>query len=349
MPTPPEVPLKKGTIGVDLTGQVVSLSFKGEVLSTLPESISVFTNLKLLNLANTELKDLPESIGEFSLLEWLDLSDNQLTSLPSSIGKLKKLQELYLSHNQFSSLPTSFRQLTNLQTLSLTGNSFLTFPNSLLRLRKLRRLALDDNELKSLPSSISQLTSLREIELWNNQLSSLPSAFKRLKNLESLILAKNHFPLIPRVLGDLKKLQSLDLTENLPLHACARVYSGSALQEMLSTLKTIPLKLQLHELVAGISIVQRMKDYGFTHVTFTQSYQYYEKICEDWSLEKHDKETFYQHLKPYQQNKFLLEKQEGDYLRFYLPEIPDLSVSSLLENLLLQLRHQLSEFSSSHT
>jgi len=136
-------------------------------------------------------------------------------------------------------------------------------------------------------------------------------------------------------------LETLDLTENPSLNPCARVYSGSCLQELRFTLKNVPPKLKLHELVAGISVMQRMKEYGFTHVTLTQSYQDYEKLCEEWFIDKHDWQTFYRHLTPYQKNQLLLEKQEGDYLRFYLMEVPNLSVSSILDNLRLQLRTKL--------
>ncbi|MHA2096748.1 MAG: leucine-rich repeat domain-containing protein, partial [Candidatus Hodarchaeales archaeon] len=282
-----------------------------------------------------------EYIGNFHFLELLDLSHNQLTSLPASIGNLKTLKILNLDNNQLSSLPDSLSQLNNLEVLKLSSNNFHSLPASLFQLKRLVTLALDENQLEFLSDAISQLTHLRELEAWNNQLSSLPSTLSHLSNLQCLILARNSFSIIPSVIGHLTNLQTLDLTENSALNPCARVYSGFCLQELLTTLKIFPSNLELHELLAGLSIVQRMKDYGFPHVTFEQGYYYYEKTCEEWFIEKGSKESFHRSVEPYKLAHILFEKQEGDYLRFYLEKTPNFSVSFLLENLILRLRSKL--------
>jgi Leucine-rich repeat (LRR) protein len=338
---PPEDSLKVGKIGLDPDGHVVQLSFKGQNLSSFPESLAQFTNLQRINITNNSLSVLPEFIGEFPSLEWLDLSSNHLISLPASIGNLRTLKVLLLDNNQLTSLPDSLNQLTNLRVLKLSSNIFSSLPDSLFQLKSLITLTLDNNQLTHLPEAIGQLPNLRELELWNNQLSTLPLTLSHLPNLQCLTLAKNDFSIIPRVVGHLNNLQTLDLTENSALNPTARVYSGSSFHELLTTLKILPSDLQLHDLLAGLSVAQRMKEYGFPHVTFDQGYQFYENTCDDWFVERGSKDVFRRSLEPYKLARILFEKQEGDYLRFYLGEIPNLSISSLMENLILRLRQKL--------
>ncbi len=333
-----EEQLKVGRIGVDQEGRVVQLSFEGEKLTSIPEIITTFINLKRLNLSKNRLELHPNFFEVFSELEWLDLSSNFLSTLPPSIGCLGKLKVLLLDNNQLSTLPDSFSQLTQLEVLKLSSNNFPSLPDSLTHLRTLTSLALNDNQLDYLPDSLGQLSNLRELELWKNRLSTLPLTLSQLPNIECIVLANNNFSLIPRVVGDLPTLKTLDLTENSLLNPCARIYSGLSLQELQTTLKTIPPDLQLHELLAGLSLVRRMKEYGFSHVTFDLGYQCYEDSCDDWLVQTQSKEVFHRSLEPFRLAPLIYETQEGEYLRFYLSKIPNLSVSSLLENLILHLR-----------
>lgn len=52
----------------------------------LPDSIGELSQVKELNIFNSQLVSLPESIGKLSQLKKLDVFSNQLTSLPDSMN-----------------------------------------------------------------------------------------------------------------------------------------------------------------------------------------------------------------------------------------------------------------------
>ena len=78
-------------------------------LTTLDDSISRLTNLRILDLSNNYLTTLPDSLSALTNLRILYLSGNRLESLVpiGSISGLLKLHTRYLSRNRLTTLPDS--------------------------------------------------------------------------------------------------------------------------------------------------------------------------------------------------------------------------------------------------
>jgi Leucine-rich repeat (LRR) protein len=70
------------------------LSVSGNKLVELPISIQNLTALKILNIADNQLKALPESLGKHCIhLQTLLIYGNMFTSFPCTFLHLKELQE----------------------------------------------------------------------------------------------------------------------------------------------------------------------------------------------------------------------------------------------------------------
>jgi len=166
-------------------------------VSTLPESISKLTSLKILWIYQNQLATFPESIGKLISLEELCLGYNKLTILSESIGDLKLLQILDLGVNKLTSLPESIGNLNLLQLLSLDKNQLITLPESISNLKSLQTLGLGWNQLSTFPESIGNLQSLKELHLAYNKLTSLPESIGNLTSLQTLSFNDNKITALP--------------------------------------------------------------------------------------------------------------------------------------------------------
>ena len=157
-------------LGVEVVVMVLSLDPEVEraaVASLLQacnaEDMDSLSQLRELDISESNLTDLPESFSQLTALQTLDMVENELSSLPESFGQLTALQHLNLSTNQLSSLPESFGQLTALQDLNLFANHLSSLPDSFAHLTALQRLDLARNQLTSLPESFGQLTARQHL------------------------------------------------------------------------------------------------------------------------------------------------------------------------------------------
>ncbi len=93
-----------GPVGLpDAIGNLTSLiqlNISTTDICSLPPSIGKLKNLKVLRLANTEVKELPKEIGELTSLIHLNLLGTRISSLPPCMGQLKNLRDLYLSSTE---------------------------------------------------------------------------------------------------------------------------------------------------------------------------------------------------------------------------------------------------------
>lgn len=91
-------------------GRIVKLYLKEYGITTLPSSIGVLTELRLLHLYGDRklslplLKTIDPAIGNCTKLEELLLNDNDLTALPDTITNLKKITHLSLGNNHLQKL-----------------------------------------------------------------------------------------------------------------------------------------------------------------------------------------------------------------------------------------------------
>ena len=98
------------------------LDLSSSRLKSLPESIGLFRNLKVLILDRNEIGSFPDSFWTLEKLEVLVISRNGLDILPERMGELKSLRKIYASRNNLSSIPQSIVNLKNLIRLDLSFN-----------------------------------------------------------------------------------------------------------------------------------------------------------------------------------------------------------------------------------
>ena len=196
------------------------LSLRANQLIKLPSNILKLESLEMLDIALTDIGNLPESLGNLQNLKTLNLENNSLVRLPKSIGNLKFLEELHLENNPIKSLPESIANLSNLNKLYLEAPSFFykgdlnELPYNFGNLVSLQELDLSSCELKHLPETFGNLKSLRQLDLYKNNLTSLPDTFGNLKLLEILNLEGNKLKYLPNSLGELSQLKNIDLSSN---------------------------------------------------------------------------------------------------------------------------------------
>jgi len=135
-------------------------------LKSIPESISNFTNMKLLEINRMpNLKSIPDSIGNLRNLEKLTITFNpKLTSLPDSICNLRKLTSLVLHGNSLTKIPNCIGNL-NLIELNITANNITRLPSSMGKLYLLNVLLMEHNPIKgTLPMFIYNLPNLKILQ-----------------------------------------------------------------------------------------------------------------------------------------------------------------------------------------
>lgn len=183
-------------------------------LTTIPQEIFSFSNLKVLNLSRNCLRTLPTEIRHLKQLEELAISSNQLEALPPEIGELTRLTTLWASHNKFTVLPSEIGKWASLTELFLNHNQLKTLPPEFGQLTALKELRLYDNQLISLPPEIGALKTLERMELENNRLALIPLEIGRLKALKFLNLKNNQLTTLPKEIGELTNLRKLNLFKN---------------------------------------------------------------------------------------------------------------------------------------
>lgn len=87
-------------------GEVKTLKMNGLMsdiaLDSLPSSIGLLTNIRILYLSDHHFKTVPHEIGNLQNLTELSFAGCKLESLPDEIFTLKNLKEIILSDNAFS-------------------------------------------------------------------------------------------------------------------------------------------------------------------------------------------------------------------------------------------------------
>jgi Leucine-rich repeat (LRR) protein len=130
-------------------------------LSTVPDDVSLLTDISELTMSRCNLTDFPSHAG-FQRLEKLELAQNRLQSF--SIANATKLTQLNLSHNALDKIPPTIFHLAALERLHLEGNPIRGFQPSqseLAFLMKIPFLSMDQEQFSSeckSPTRIKQFT-----------------------------------------------------------------------------------------------------------------------------------------------------------------------------------------------
>lgn len=184
-------------------------------LTTVPQIISRFSHLKVLNVSYNGMVRLPETLCECPLTS-LIAKNNLLESdsIPKSLGNLSLLKELNLSGNNLTVFPEQILELVSLKFLFLGGNRITEIPREIWKLSGLQVLYMGGNRLAEIPASVGELHLLHSLVLCDNRLESLPSSVANLHQLKSLLLHKNQLRTLPPEIIALKCLTELSLRDN---------------------------------------------------------------------------------------------------------------------------------------
>ncbi|QXP78799.1 MULTISPECIES: DUF6985 domain-containing protein [Winogradskyella] len=179
---------------INLLKNLTSLSLSSNDLAFVPTQLLNLPKLERLSILNNNIKEIPKEIGLLINLNSLNLSRNKLNSIPEEIGQLKKLQNLDLSFNYLYDMPKSISGLTTLEQLNINYNSFSTIPDNILFLENLKGLNLTNNKLTEVQESIYKLKELERLDLRYNELSKFPETLiNQWHSLKSIYLVGNKF------------------------------------------------------------------------------------------------------------------------------------------------------------
>ena len=186
--------IRKVPNSINLLENLTSLSFSSNNFKFIPPQILKLSKLERLSINNSQIKEISKQIGLLRNLKSLNLSRNELQSIPDNIGQLTKLEHLDLSSNQLSDLPKSISELISLEQLNINYNSFSTIPDNILFLENLKGLNLTNNKLTEVQESIYKLKELERLDLRYNELSKFPETLiNQWYTLKSIYLVGNQF------------------------------------------------------------------------------------------------------------------------------------------------------------
>ena len=176
----------------------------GNPLTTLSDSLGMWSELKYLELYDTKFDTLPEGIYGCTKLVSLRPTNKNTLHITGGISNLHALYELDIFHTIIDTLPESFSSMKNLQRLALYKTGLKNIPEQILPMSQLRELTLDSNSISSIPREITSMKGLTYLSLRGNKIKHVTSSICFLQNLATLDLRGN--PIDPY---EIKCLQAL--------------------------------------------------------------------------------------------------------------------------------------------
>ncbi|TGM52779.1 leucine-rich repeat domain-containing protein [Leptospira adleri] len=147
-------------------------------------------SIAVLDLGMQKLTSIPEGVCKFPNLKRLDLRLNSLASLPDSLGDCKSVEQLNVFGNDLKTFPSALSKLKNLKVLLAGNNDLTNLPSELLFLPEIKTIYMDQNKLTLTETDVdilASLSNLEELDLnLNSGIKSLPSNYAKLKNLTRL-------------------------------------------------------------------------------------------------------------------------------------------------------------------
>jgi hypothetical protein len=107
--------------------------FGGKIKNNLKDFLALLQPLlcwkvRALIIQKNEISTIPETLGWFKDLRTIDFSNNNLTYVPEFLGRLKELCFIRLSDNHLTKVPEVIRHFKGLEDLDLDGNKILALP-----------------------------------------------------------------------------------------------------------------------------------------------------------------------------------------------------------------------------
>ncbi|XP_061539495.1 leucine-rich repeat-containing protein 39 isoform X1 [Phycodurus eques] len=184
-------------------------------LQKIPNFVSCFRDLLVLDLSRNGVKEIPKEIGGLKRLRELLLSYNRVLFVPEELGDCESLERLELAMNRdLDQLPDKLSQLRRLDRLDLSMNAFGAVPPCLLHMPALEWLDMAGNRLRALPRDIHRMEKLHTLWLQRNQLEKVPENISRMPRLDTLVLSSNRLTDIPPVMEDMVNLRFVNFRDN---------------------------------------------------------------------------------------------------------------------------------------
>jgi hypothetical protein len=158
-----------------------------DVLKPLTTYTHVSERIEILILESDDLSTFPNLLMEFHNLKFLDLYWTNIQKIPATIIFLRKLKTLRLPVS-VKEVSWSIYNLENLEILDLSTTAVDTLPETIENLKKLKELKLPSS-LVSLPKSIGNLVNLKKLDIANRQNFKEIPDLSKLKKLEHFYLA----------------------------------------------------------------------------------------------------------------------------------------------------------------
>ncbi|XP_056132923.1 leucine-rich repeat-containing protein 39 [Lampris incognitus] len=195
-------------------GRVI-LRIEKEEWKVLPPALVQLTQVQEWQIHRSGLQNIPDFISSFDSLLVLDLSRNAITEIPRQIGKLRQLRELLVSYNRLKTIPEELGCCENLEKLELAMNRNLSdLPIQLRNLRKLHHLDLSMNQFTDIPDCVVSMPALEWLDMGGNRLQCLPEDIHRMEKLHTLWLQRNELEYLPDNISLVPCLETLVLSSN---------------------------------------------------------------------------------------------------------------------------------------
>ena len=235
---------------------VLDVSFNN--IKSLPTDFINLKSLVLLNISGNNFDSVPQVICSFTILEQLHMCRNQLTTFSfQSLSNLARLKRLDISYNKIADIDKQIPQMKSLVHLNVAYNSLITVPSQIRNLKALVWLSFSFNKITTLNSQVAQLRNLETLDLSHNLLGEIAEGtFEHLHKLRKLYLDYNPITILPD-LSDLICLDMLEITGTL----ITQVPTSLAKLEQLQSLGVGNMELQTIKLLAtqpGIEVGQKL-------------------------------------------------------------------------------------------
>ncbi|XP_047741022.1 uncharacterized protein LOC108680486 isoform X2 [Hyalella azteca] len=206
-----------GDLAFEAQPDLDTLDLSQNLLSSVPPAVRRCPQLRLLLLAENEIRFLSETaLQGLRALQWVDLRSNPLLTVHHrAFSDLPVLNKLILKETrELTRLPEVNSE--RLEVLGVDRAALMTVPDGLCRRHpSLRSLNLHLNALKELPD-LSQCHRLKLLDLSNNGIEELhEGAFRDTEELQDLLLQHNRITALPPLaFAGLQQLQVLNLEYN---------------------------------------------------------------------------------------------------------------------------------------
>lgn len=121
---------------------IFGISFEKLKIEKVPDELSKFVNLQVLELQKNKLTELPDFIKDFKNLKKIDAEKNQFDYFPIQICSLRKLTHLKLGRNYFEQIPSCIGDIPTLEYADFYDTPIRELPQSLESLKNLVEIDL---------------------------------------------------------------------------------------------------------------------------------------------------------------------------------------------------------------